>query len=154
MPDPTARAAVVAAWREPDFAGVNLSEPGHRDVMAPLTAARIRIEAGIWTVDDVAALERSGYADRLLRVLVEPADPDPRQAVARAAAIDRALDASGIGATRLHPGTGLATWAVLRRAVGVGHGIRVGLEDTLVLPDGRRAAGNTALVAAAQNLRG
>jgi uncharacterized protein (DUF849 family) len=27
-----------------------------------------------------------------------------------------------------------------------GHGIRIGLEDTTVLPDGRRAAGNGELV--------
>jgi hypothetical protein len=77
LPHPTARVRAIADWREPDFAGVNLSEPGHRQVMAALSAAGIGIEAGIWTVEDVDALERCGYADRVLRVLVEPADDDP-----------------------------------------------------------------------------
>jgi uncharacterized protein (DUF849 family) len=153
LPDPTVRAEAVATWREPDFAGVNLSEPGHRDVMAALTANGIAIEAGIWTVEDVDALARSGYADRVLRILVEPADADPVGAVATAAAIDDALDTVGIDAPRLHHGRGLATWAVLRRATELSHGIRVGLEDTFVLPDGRRAADNAALVAAARALR-
>jgi uncharacterized protein (DUF849 family) len=154
LPDPTARVDAIAAWREPDFAGVNLSEVGHRDVMAALAAAGIAIEAGIWTVEDVNSLERSGYADRILRILVEPADDDGHAAIARAAAIDRALDAIGIHAPRVHHGTGLATWGVLRRATDLGHGIRVGLEDTFVLPDGRAAPDNAALVAAALALRG
>jgi len=154
LPHPTARARAIADWHEPDFAGVNLSEPGHREVMAALSAAGIGIEAGIWTVEDVDALERCGYADRVLRILVEPADEDPGSAVARAEAIDRALDALGIGAPRLHHGYGFATWAVLRRAIEHGHGIRVGLEDTFVLPDGERAADNAALVAAAAALSG
>lgn len=153
LPDPAARVAAIAAWREPDFAGVNLSETGHRDVMAALAAAGIGIEAGIWTVEDVDALQRSGYANRVLRVLVEPADDDPGRAVARAEAIDRALDAAGTDAPRVHHGTGVATWAVLRRAAELGHGIRVGLEDTFVLPDGRQAADNAELVTAAHALR-
>jgi uncharacterized protein (DUF849 family) len=153
LPAPAARAEAIAAWREPDFASVNLSEPGHRDVMAALTAAGIAIEAGIWTVEDVDSLDRSGYADRILRILVEPADADPQTAVTHAAAMDDALDATGIDAPRVHHGFGPATWAVLRRATELGHGIRVGLEDTFVLPDGHRAPDNAALVAAARALR-
>jgi uncharacterized protein (DUF849 family) len=41
---------------------------------------------------------------------------------------------------------------VLERAVALGHDIRVGLEDTLVLPGGRPARDNAALVAAALGL--
>jgi uncharacterized protein (DUF849 family) len=37
----------------------------------------------------------------------------------------------------------------MERAVARGHGIRVGLEDTTVLRDSRRAAGNGELVRAA-----
>jgi hypothetical protein len=79
-------------------------------------------------------------------------DLDPAAAVARAAAIDDALDAAGIAAPRLHHGVEAATWPVLERACAAGHDIRVGLEDTLVLPGGRRAPDNAALVAAALNL--
>ena len=38
---------------------------------------------------------------------------------------------------------------MLEAAITAGHDIRVGLEDTLVLPDGNRARDNAELVAAA-----
>ena len=41
---------------------------------------------------------------------------------------------------------GPATWAVLDAAVPRGREIRIGLEDVLTLPDGRRAPDNAALV--------
>jgi uncharacterized protein (DUF849 family) len=49
----------------------------------------------------------------------------------------------------VHHGDGIASWAVNQRAIPRGHGIRTGLEDTPVLPDGRQAQGNGDLVAAA-----
>jgi uncharacterized protein (DUF849 family) len=54
-----------------------------------------------------------------------------------------------VAAPRFHHGGGAATWAVLARALEVGHHVRVGLEDTLVLPDGATARDNGELVAAA-----
>ena len=78
-----------------------------------------------------------------------PARRTPPPRVATAQAIDAALDAAGIAAPRVHHGFGLATWDVLRRAKALGHGWRVGFEDTLVLPDGRPAASNAELVSAA-----
>ena len=50
---------------------------------------------------------------------------------------------------QVHRGDSIASWAVNRRAIPRGHGIRTGLEDTPVLPDGRLADGNGDLVAAA-----
>jgi uncharacterized protein (DUF849 family) len=47
---------------------------------------------------------------------------------------------------QVHHGDDVATWHVMERAVSRGHGIRIGLEDTTVLPDGRRPAGNGELV--------
>lgn len=49
----------------------------------------------------------------------------------------------------MHHGDGIASWAVNRRAIPRGHGIRTGLGDKPVLPDGRLADGNGDLVAAA-----
>jgi uncharacterized protein (DUF849 family) len=46
----------------------------------------------------------------------------------------------------------VATWAILRAAVQLGRDIRVGLEDTVVLEDGRLASGNPELVQAAARL--
>jgi len=147
-PDVERRAALVARWSAPDFASVNLSEDGHAAVIAALRGSGIGVEAGVWRVEDVSRLERAGVGDDVVRVLVEPTDTDPGVAVRRAVAIDRALDAAGIRAPRLHHGLEFATWAVVRRAIAARHDIRVGLEDTLVMPDGEPARDNAQLVAA------
>jgi uncharacterized protein (DUF849 family) len=81
--------------------------------------------------------------------MVEPVDADPDTAVAHADAIERTLVDAGITLEQVHHGDGIASWAVNRRAIPRGHGIRTGLEDTPVLPDGRVADGNGDLVAAA-----
>jgi uncharacterized protein (DUF849 family) len=149
--DETVRAEAVAAWREPDMASVNLSEAGATSVMAALWDAGVGIEAGIWTLDDVERLAQSGFAGRLVRILVEIVDPVPRPA-AEALAIDQALDRLGADVPRLHHGEDSATWPVLRQAVSLGRDIRIGLEDSLLLPDGSPARSNAALVTAAVRL--
>ena len=149
--DPARRAELVSAWHEPDMASVNLSEAGSEEVMHALLGAGIGVEAAIWSVDDVDRLAASGAADRLVRVLVEILRPvDDPAAVARS--IEQRLDHFDITAPRLHHGTGPATWTVLQQAIGLGRDIRVGLEDTFLLPDGSAAPSNAALVTAALRL--
>jgi uncharacterized protein (DUF849 family) len=58
------------------------------------------------------------------------------------------------GAGRLLHGYGATTWAMLARAADLGFATRIGLEDTLVLPDGTEAPDNAALVAAAREILG
>ncbi len=84
--------------------------------------------------------------------MVEPLDLDPDDAVSHAEAIERVLAEGGVRLEQVHHGDGIASWAVNRRAAERGHGIRTGLEDTPVLPDGRLASGNGELVAAAASL--
>lgn len=151
-PDPRRRAALVGAWTEPDFASVNLSEPGAVEVMRALLDAGVGIEAGIWSVEDAGRLASSGLADRPLRVLVEVLRGAGDEAAASAREIDAALDRLGIAAPRLHHGEELAAWPVLRQGIVLGRDLRIGLEDTLVLPDGSAARDNAALVAAAAQL--
>jgi uncharacterized protein (DUF849 family) len=148
-PDPRRRAELVSAWREPDMASVNLSEDGAETVMQALLDAGIGIEAGIWSVDDAERLAASGFAARVVRVLVEIAHPvqDP---AAEAMTIDERLDRLGIAAPRLHHGEEDATWPVLRQAVTLGRDVRIGLEDTFFFPDGALAPSNEALVLAAR----
>lgn len=57
-PDPTRRADLVSAWREPDMASVNLSEDGAELVAQALLEAGIGVEAGIWSVEDAERLCR------------------------------------------------------------------------------------------------
>lgn len=147
-PDLERRLWLIERWDAlPDFASVNLSEEGAAEVCALLERRGIGVEAGLATLDDARLLVGMRIANRCLRVLVEideEADgEDPRSA---AEAIDRELDQAGIHTPRLHHGFGRATWMLLEAAVAQGRDIRVGLEDTLVLPDGRVARDNAELV--------
>ena len=152
--DAARRMSLVGRWAgpdRPDFASVNLSEPGAAELAALLASLGISVEAGIWTPDDADRLAGT-FGGEVLRILVEPHDRTPDGAVALAAAIEAALDRHGLAAPRLHHGYGPATWSVLRAGLRLGRDIRVGLEDTVVLPDGRPASGNRELVEAAARL--
>ncbi|MGI9097245.1 MAG: 3-keto-5-aminohexanoate cleavage protein [Solirubrobacteraceae bacterium] len=149
-PDPRTRRELVASWTAlPELVTANQGEPGIRELCDELIERGVGIEAGLLSVADAEAFVRSGLGGRCVRVLVEPLDADPAQAVAQAARMEAVLVAAGIALEQVHHGDGIASWAVNERAVRRGHGIRTGLEDTTVLPDGRPAADNAALVRAA-----
>jgi uncharacterized protein (DUF849 family) len=149
-PDPERRRALVAGWTElPDLVTANQGEEGIVELCELLLARGVGIEAGLLALSDAHAFLAAGIAPRCTRVLLEPLDADPDAAVAHAAAMERALEDGGVTLEQVHHGDGIASWAVNRRAVGRGHGIRTGLEDTSVMPDGREASGNAELVAAA-----
>jgi uncharacterized protein (DUF849 family) len=151
-PDVDRRVALVGAWRAPDYASVNICEAGSARVMEALLAAGVGIEAGVWTVEDADRLAATGLAHEVTRVLIEPVDAPEAEAGALVDAIHQALDDHGITAPRLQHGDGEATWTLLSDAVRRGVDTRIGLEDTLHDPDGRRTAGNEALVRAARAL--
>lgn len=148
-PDLERRLGAIAGWSVlPDFASVNFSEEGAADVCRELLDLGVGIEAGLADVQDVGVFLRSGLADRCLRVLIEVPQEEPAHAVEAAWEMDAMLERAGVDLC-LHHGVNLATWAVLRAAVRAGRDIRIGLEDTLCLPDGTPAADNAELVAAA-----
>jgi uncharacterized protein (DUF849 family) len=145
------REALISGWTElPELVSLNLSEAGWERLAELLGERGIGIEAGLSSTGDAEALVASSLQP--VRVLVEIDDESlpGDEAVARAAAIDAILDDR---APRLHHGMGPATWAVIEAAVRLGHDVRVGLEDVLVLPDGAPAQDNAALVAAARASR-
>jgi uncharacterized protein (DUF849 family) len=145
--DPRRRLELVAGWTDlPDLVTANQGEPGILDLCEHLMGRGVGIEAGLLSLQDAQAFVAAGIADRCVRVLVEPLDADPGAAVAHAAAIEQVLDDAGVTLEQVHHGDDVATWHVMERAVSRGHGIRIGLEDTTVLPDGRRPAGNGELV--------
>jgi uncharacterized protein (DUF849 family) len=82
-----------------------------------------------------------------LRILVECMQRSASAALANAHAVLDALPAGG-PPVLLHAQDASA-WDVLREAVRLGLDSRIGLEDTLLLPDGSVAPDNAALVAAA-----
>ena len=144
-----ARLEAISRWElQPDFVSVNVYEDGVAELCDLLDARGVRLEAGLATSLDVARMPHVEW----LRVLVEVEERKADRAVACAAAVEAALDEAGMTAPQLHHGEGPPTWAVLARAMERGHDVRIGLEDTLVLPDGGRARDNAELVAAAVRL--
>jgi uncharacterized protein (DUF849 family) len=149
-PDVVRRLTKLDSWFVlPDFASVNLSEDGALAIIDLLNERGVGVEAGVWNVDDARILLDNGLDDACARVLVEvESEYDPDKAVSLAAAIDFVLDDGLSQAPRLHHGGGVATWSVLAAAIDKGHDVRIGLEDTLVLGNGRSATDNAELVAA------
>jgi uncharacterized protein (DUF849 family) len=150
-PDLARRLDLVRAWRAPDFASVNLSEPGAVEVMRALIDAGVGIEAGVWSVEDAERLAASGLGSHVTRVLVEPVEVGAAGPEV-VAAIHATLDRHDLRAPRLQHGDEEATWVLLADAIRRGVDTRVGFEDTLRGPDGEPAAGNEALVRAAREL--
>lgn len=130
----------------------NQGEEGIVALCEQLLARGVGIEAGLLSVADAEAFVETALPARCARAMVEPLGEDEAQAVAEAAEIEGVLALSAITLPQVHHGDGLASWAVNRRAIPLGHGIRTGLEDTPYLPDGTIATGNADLVAAAAAL--
>jgi uncharacterized protein (DUF849 family) len=152
-PDPRRRLELVAGWTVlPELVTANQGEAGIGELCDHLINRGVGIEAGLLSVADAGAFVRSGLADRCVRVLVEPLEADPEEAVADATAIEQALGLAGISLEQVHHGDGVASWAVNRRALERGHGIRTGLEDTSWLPDGSVTPDNATLVRAAAEM--
>ncbi|MFE6620921.1 3-keto-5-aminohexanoate cleavage protein [Streptomyces sp. NPDC057740] len=149
QPDPAARVARVRSWTAlPDHASVNWHEEGAEDVAAALIERGVGVEAGIWSgTDGAARFAASPLGPRVLRVLAEVTDPSPETAEAAAHALLADLGPAFGRPVLLHGEDGGA-WPVLRLAGRLGLATRIGLEDTLVLPDGERALSNGQLVAA------
>jgi uncharacterized protein (DUF849 family) len=144
-PDPFARAAAVTAWRQrPDFVSVNLSELGWPGIVRAALHAGIGVEAGLATPADAEELTRGPFTHQVMRALVEvDGGADDARAIA-------ALIPAGV--PQLWHGYGQRTWEVIAAAAAAGIDVRIGLEDTLVLPDGSLASDNAELVAAAVEL--
>jgi uncharacterized protein (DUF849 family) len=153
VPDPKKRLRIVEAWQEmPDLVSANQGEPGIVELCELLLLRGVGIEAGLLRIDDARAFVHSGLADRCRRVLIEPLDADPETAVQHAAAIEDIVVSAGIELEQVHHGYGISCWAVNRRALERGHGIRTGFEDITLLPDGKPARDNADLVLAAVRL--
>jgi uncharacterized protein (DUF849 family) len=153
--DPRKRLDLVEQWQElPDLVTANQGEPGIIELCDLLLSRGVEIEAGLLSIDDARAFAASGLASRCRRVLIEPLDLIPDIAVGHAAVMEELVTSAGIKLEQVHHGYGMACWAVNRRAVDKGHGIRTGFEDITLLPDGRPAKDNADLVAEAVKMMG
>jgi len=142
--DPDLRQRLVSGWADlpaaarPDFASVNVHEPGYAKLTAVLRDAGIGVEAGVWTVTDAETI-----VGPVLRVLVEVMAPP---AVGTADRVLAVLDERRVPGPRLLHGEGAQCWPLVAHAGRLGLPTRIGLEDTLTGPAGQAVGGNADLV--------
>lgn len=148
--DELARLRAVVAWTaRPNFVSVNWHEPGAPELALILLARGIGVEAGLVDLAAAESYARWPWADQALRVLVEIDDRPDAEASRAALDVLGLLDEAGVRPPRLLHGAGSSAWPLLDLAGRLGLDTRIGLEDTLSLPDGRPAAHNGELVAEA-----
>lgn len=144
-PDVASRLDAVRSWTVlPDFASVNWHEDGADEVAQLLLERGVAVEAGLWNLDAVTAFARSPVREACVRILVELQRTDS------VSVADEMTAALGSTATPilLH-GVDESTWPAIEYAAQLGLATRIGIEDTLLLPDGSPAPDNAALVRAA-----
>ncbi|MDQ0710243.1 uncharacterized protein (DUF849 family) [Arthrobacter woluwensis] len=155
LPDPAARIAAIRSWDKwPDFASVNWHEDGADEVARALLDLGVDVEAGLWHEAAVDRWARSPVRDDCVRVLLElPDGPGPSATAAMARRLLAHVErVAGDQLPVLLHGEGSSCWPALKEAARLGLPTRIGLEDTLVLPDGSPAPDNAALVHAALRL--
>lgn len=151
--DPSRRLAMVKEWAVlPDLVTANQGEAGIVELAEWLLLRGVEIEAGLLSPDDARRFVASPLPDRCRRVLIEPLNPDPDIALRDAAEMEAILADARVVLPQVHHGFDGSCWAVNRRALERGHGIRTGMEDVVILPDGQPARDNAHLVMAARSL--
>jgi uncharacterized protein (DUF849 family) len=149
-PEVERRMHAIATWTElPDYASVNWHEAGASRVADLLHRRGVRIEAGIWDATGLAAWRDSPLRGECLRVLIELPDEAAEVVREHAEALIAHVRAEESDIAILLHGEERSAWPALALAAELGLESRVGLEDTLVMPDGRPAFDNASLVRAA-----
>lgn len=150
LPDADARLRAVDAWRVlPDFASVNWHEPGSDELARLLLSKGLGVEVGIFHAEAAESWAASELAQHCMRVMIElGGDGD----IATADDLLSQVLAAGSPAPVLLHGLDESCWPLLEHAGVRGVQTRIGMEDTLRLPDGSTAPDNAALVSAAVQL--
>lgn len=150
LPDADARRRAVEGWTVlPDFASLNWHEPGSPELGEVLLSKGLGVEIGIFDAAAAADWAGSSMAQHCMRVMIEL---QGHHDVAVADEILAMVIAAGSPAPVLLHGLDESCWPLLEHAGVCGVQTRIGLEDTLTLPDGSPAPDNGALVAAALQL--
>lgn len=147
LPDADARRRAVEGWTVlPDFASLNWHEPGSPELAEVLLGKGLGVEVGIFHAEAAESWAASEVAKHCMRVMIE------LQTDADTAVADELLSqvmAAGSPAPVLLHGLDESCWPLLKHAGVCGVQTRIGMEDTLKLPDGSTAPDNAALVSAA-----
>jgi uncharacterized protein (DUF849 family) len=147
VPDPSQRLALISEWRVlPDFVSVNFHEDGATRVARLFHERGVGIELGLIDASAVDKALAGGWDKRCLRILLEPQDDTFEAALENVIEMVQILDLADVSAPRLLHGFEATAWPMLQEAGRRDYQCRIGLEDTLYLPDGELAAGNVQLV--------
>ena len=144
------RRRLVGEWTQrPDAAAVNFHEDGAESLAELLFTLGMAVDAGLSTPKAAERLVTSGVGPRCRRVILEPASQDLAAAREAARRIEAVLEHAGLTVPRQLHGLDHTAWPLLADSAAKGYEIRIGFEDTLILPDGSMAASNAVLVAEA-----
>lgn len=147
LPELAERLKAVAEWEVlPQFASVNFIEDGAIELARLLLSIGVGVEAGLSDANAAEVFLKSDLAASCIRVLLEPQEQKMSHALETVRAIERALKSGRIELPRVLHGTETTAWPMMDEAIARGYGVRIGFEDTLVLPDGRLAGSNAELV--------
>lgn len=149
------RMRILRSWHDdglPDFASVAFCEEGASEAADYLLERGIVLESAVWSVADVPALLAAPSLHSNVRILIEPEDEDPAEAVAHARRMAKLIRDAGVSVPLCYHGFDDAAWAVVAAAFEDGAETRVGFEDMLVSRDGSLATSNTAMVLEARAL--
>jgi uncharacterized protein (DUF849 family) len=146
LPHP-ARLEAAKNWAIlPGFASVNFGEEGSVELAKLLLSRGVAIEAGLCDADAAQTFLQSGLATSCLRVLLEPQEQELERAIETVNAMEKVLKSGGADLPFVLHGTEATAWPMMNEAIARGYDVRIGLEDTLVMPDGRIAQHNVELV--------
>jgi uncharacterized protein (DUF849 family) len=150
LPDARQRLRAVESWSVlPDFTSLNWHEPGSPELAQLVLSRGLGVEVGIFHAEAAQSWAASDIAPHCMRVMIElGADAD----IATADELIALVAAAGSPAPILLHGLNESCWPLLEHAGVRGVQTRIGMEDTLALPDGSVAPGNAALVSAAVDL--
>lgn len=147
VPDARQRHALLDSWQVlPDEVSISVADDGWLELAQRLIARGIGVEVGVSSPETAQQLIDSGLIDRCQRVLAELGDADASD---NFEAIKAVLHQGVLSIPLLVHGQDGSAWEMIRIAARLNYDIRVGFEDTLLLPDGTPATSNAALVRAA-----
>jgi uncharacterized protein (DUF849 family) len=134
------------------YVSINFNEDGARDLGRWMVSQGIHIEAGMGNEAAAKLFTQAGFANLCVRAMFEPEHQNLKEALEVVDKMDAALTRVWIETPRLLHGYNATAWDMVREAKRRGWQTRIGLEDTLTLPDGRPAKDNAELVAAAKQI--
>jgi|SRR5690554_1347257 len=150
-PDLNKRIKLIKSWEKiPDFISVNMIEEGAEKICKVLQDKSVLIEAGINEPKAAEVFVNIEHSYNFCRILIEPEDEEISQALKTVESIEKILNENNVKIKRLLHGFNSVSWELITEAKLRGYDSRMGMEDTLLLPDGRKAKSNYEIISEAE----